>query len=102
MKRHTGRISTGWAAGVGVVALLVAGFAACEVAGWPFLASPVQRALSKTLQREVLFNEGQASGATVRFLGGLKVKLPQLQIAAPSWSERPYFLRATHAEMHLS
>ena len=103
MKQHTGRISTGWAVGVGVVALLVAGFTACEVAGWPFLASPVQRALSKTLQREVLFNEGQAPGAaTVRFLGGLKVKLPQLQIAAPSWSERPYFLRATHAEMHLS
>lgn len=103
MKHHTGRISTGWAVGVGVVALVVAGLAAGEVAGWPFLASPVQRALSKTLQREVVFNESQASGAaTVRFLGGLKVKLPQLQIAAPSWSERPYFLRATHAEMHLS
>lgn len=103
MKHHTGRISTGWAVGVGVVALVVAGLAAGEVAGWPFLASPVQRALSKTLQREVVFNESQASGAaTVRFLGGLKVKLPQLQIAAPAWSQRPYFLRATHAEMHLS
>ncbi|MBC7996167.1 MAG: hypothetical protein H7Z15_23340, partial [Rhizobacter sp.] len=103
MKRHTGRIRTGWAVGAGVVALMLVGVAACEVAGWPFLASPVQRALSKTLQREVMFNEGPETGsATVRFLGGLKVKLPQLQIAAPAWSDRPYFLRATHAEMQLS
>lgn len=103
MNQHTGRISTGWAVGAGVVALVVAGVVAGEVAGWPFLASPVERALSKTLQREVLFNEGPESGAaTVRFFGGLKVKLPQVQIAAPAWSERPYFLRATHAEMHLS
>jgi AsmA family protein len=103
MNQHTGRIRTGWAVGAGGLALLVAGVVACEVAGWPFLASPVQRALSKTLQREVMFNEGpQAGAATVRFLGGLKVKLPQLQIAAPAWSDRPYFLRATQAEMHVS
>ncbi len=107
MKLHTGRIRTGWAVGAGVLALLVMGVVACEVAGWPFLAAPVQRALSKTLQREVQFNQdaGAETGsgaATVRFLGGLTVKLPQLQIAAPGWSERPYFLRATNAEMQLS
>ena len=40
----------------------------------------MERALSKTLQREVLFNQGPESGAaTVRFFGGLKVKLPQVQ-----------------------
>jgi len=103
MNRHIGRTRTGWAAAAGVLALMVVGLAACEVAGWPFLASPVQRALGKTLQREVLFNQGPETGAaTVRFLGGLTVKLPQLQIAAPSWSERPFFLRATQAEMRLS
>ncbi len=103
MNRHTGRISTSWAVGVGALSLLLAGFAACEVAGWPFLATPVQRVLSKALQRDVQFNDGQASAAaTVRFLGGLKVRLPHLQIAAPAWSQRPYFLRATQAEMHLS
>ena len=103
MNRHTGRIGTRWAMGLGALALMVAALAACEVAGWPFLATPVQQALSKMLKRDVQFNEGQASGgATVRFLGGLKVRLPHLQIAAPAWSERPYFLRATNAEMHVS
>ncbi|HEX3140630.1 MAG TPA: hypothetical protein VHQ87_11280, partial [Rhizobacter sp.] len=65
------------AAGVGL--LLVAGVAFCEVIGWPFLAGPVQGALSRTLQREVLLNrQGADSHATVRFLGGLKVKVPEL------------------------
>ncbi|MBX3618804.1 MAG: AsmA family protein [Rhizobacter sp.] len=84
-----------------VVLVLLGGFAACEWAGWPFLAQPVQRALSKTLQREVVLSDGQ-SHATVRFLGGLKVRVPRLQIGAPSWSRQPYFLQATNARMHLS
>jgi uncharacterized protein involved in outer membrane biogenesis len=95
------RLKRGWLVAAGVLGALIVGVVACEVAGWPFLAQPVQNALSKTLDREVVLSN-EASRATVRFFGGLKVKVPQLQIAAPAWSERPYFLRALNAEMHLS
>jgi len=93
-----------WTAGVfGVLVLAVV---ACEVAGWPFLAKPVERALSDTLKREVLLRAADDStstqGATVRFLGGLKVQVPLLQIGAPVWSQKPYFLHAEGARMRLS
>jgi AsmA family protein len=79
---------------------------ACEIAGWPFLAKPVEQALTDTLRREVLLREAEDStstqGATVRFFGGLTVKVPLLQIAAPVWSQQPFFLQAQDAEMRLS
>lgn len=103
MNQPPRRARTGWAVAAGLTGLLVVGVIACEVAGWPFLASPVQRMLSETLQREVQLNRaGATDAATVRFFGGLKVKVPELQIAAPAWSKQPYFLHATRAEMHLS
>ncbi|MBC7956395.1 MAG: AsmA family protein [Cytophagales bacterium] len=103
MNHHAGRKRKVWAVATGLLALFVGVLIACEVAGWPFLAAPVQRALSNTLQREVQLNDaGGAERATVRFVGGLKVKVPQLVIAAPQWSKRPFFLQATQAEMHLS
>lgn len=103
MNQPPRRARTGWAVAAGLAGLLVVGVIACEVAGWPFLASPVQHMLSETLQREVQLNrDGATDAATVRFFGGLKVKVPELQIAAPAWSKQPYFLHATRAEMHLS
>lgn len=90
-----------WAVAAAALGALVVVFALCEAAGWPFLAKPVQEALSDTLQRQVVLSS-EDSRATVRFLGGLKVKVPQLQIAAPEWSRRPFFLQARQAEMHLS
>jgi uncharacterized protein involved in outer membrane biogenesis len=103
MNPHAGRHHKAWAIAGGLLLLLVGVLVACEVAGWPFLAGPVQRALSKTLQRDVQLNDANASGhATVRFFGGLKVKVPQLVIAAPEWSKQPFFLQATQAEMHLA
>lgn len=91
---------------LGVLAVLVLAAIACEIAGWPFLAKPVERALSNTLHREVLLRAADdptsTQGATVRFLGGLKVQVPLLQIGAPAWSQRPYFLHAEGARMRLS
>jgi Na+/H+-translocating membrane pyrophosphatase len=43
------RISKGWAVTAAVLGALVLGVVACEVAGWPFLAKPVERFLSRTL-----------------------------------------------------
>src|SRR6478672_8354725 len=61
----------------------------CEALGWPFLAGPAERFLTQTLQREVLLRQADGQpgwhGARVRFLGGLKVQVPMLQIAAPPW-----------------
>lgn len=95
------RISKGWAVAAAVVGALVIGVAACEWAGWPFLAKPVERALSRTLERDVQLGN-ESSHATVRFFGGLKVEVPHLQIGAPEWSKRPFFLQARNAQMHLS
>lgn len=95
------RIGTGWAVAAAVSGALVLGVLACEVAGWPFLAQPVERALSRTLEREVQLS-GDGARATVRFFGGLKVEVPHLQIGAPAWSQRPFFLQARNAQMHLS
>ncbi len=103
MNQAAQRKRKAWALTAGVLVLLVVAVVVCEVAGWPFLAAPVERALSKTLQRDVHLREAGASDrATVRFFGGLKVKVPELEIAAPEWSKQPYFLHASGAEMHLS
>lgn len=77
----------------------------CEMAGWPFLATPVQNALSQTLKREVLLRDpvdDGGPGPRVRFFGSLRAEVPLLQIGAPDWSERPYFLRAEGASIRLS
>jgi AsmA family protein len=91
----------GWAVAAAVLVALVGGVAVCESIGWPFLAKPVQNALSKTLDRKVTLST-EGSRATVRFLGGLRVQVPELDIAAPPWSQQPFFLHARNAQMHLS
>lgn len=95
------RIRKGWAVAAAVLGLLVVTVVTCEVVGWPFLAKPVERTLGDMLDRKVELSDEQ-SHATVRFFGGLKVKVPHLQIGAPEWSQRPFFLQAKNAEMHLS
>jgi len=91
---------------LGGLAAFVLVLLGCELAGWPFLAGPVERALSNALHREVQLRAADdatsSRGATVRFLGGLEVRVPVLRIGAPDWSRRPYFLRAEGARMHLS
>jgi uncharacterized protein involved in outer membrane biogenesis len=95
------RIGKGWAVAAAVLGALVLGVVACEIAGWPFLAKPVERRLSSMLARDVQLGD-EAARATVRFFGKLKVQVPHLQIGAPEWSQRPFFLQAKNAEMHLS
>lgn len=97
--RHRRR---GWRVAGAVAAVLVLALAACEAAGWPFLVGPAERLLSRVLEREVLLHDEGHGGATVRFLGGVKAAAPVLQIAAPAWSDQPYFLRAEDAAMRLS
>jgi hypothetical protein len=82
--------------------LLVAGAVALgESLGWPFLAGPVERALSALLHRRVSLSApagvdaGKAARAfSVRFFGSVRVRAPWLEIGAPPWSTAPYTLQA--------
>ena len=110
-----GALRTGLAA-AGVLAL--AGLAWGEWAGWPMLAAPLAQALSDRLGRPVSLSAwppsaplpqpapGAAAGPAVdrfslRFLGGLRLALPQLTVAAPPWAGAPPTLQARDLRMHL-
>lgn len=116
---------TAWS-GAGLVGLLVAAVCIAEVAGWPFLAQPMQTALSKALHRPV-FLEGarvvssdgsapaaapapaeaasgsarQAGGVRVRLFGRVDVRAQRIEIGAPDWSQGPPLLVADNARLEL-
>ena len=82
------------------LAALVGGVAVGEWMGWPFLARPLERVLSDTLQRRVSLSPGVADPGVparalkVHFLGGLRLEAPQLEIGPPAWSTAPHVLLA--------
>ena len=104
---------------VAVVAALVLGFGVCEVLGWPFLATPMQRWLSSTLERRVSFASnsaihpiggsasdpsGESQGKTqvkIHLLGRIEIAAAQIEIGAPAWSRAPHMLRARDARLTL-
>jgi uncharacterized protein involved in outer membrane biogenesis len=99
--RKARRRRAGFIAG-GVALALVLAVGVCEMLRWPFLVKPVENFLSQTLKRPVLLqDEGGPQRAGVRFIGSLRVWVPVVQIAAPAWSDRPFFLRAEQAQMRL-
>ena len=88
--------------------LLAALLAWGEAAGWPFLAAPIERQLSRAAQRTVRLTDPAGTSAaissapfSIRFLGGLKLHAPAVWVAAPEWSQTPYTLRATALELDL-
>ncbi|BDT66607.1 hypothetical protein os1_07700 [Comamonadaceae bacterium OS-1] len=90
--------------GLAAVLLCTAGGVAVgEWLGWPFLAAPLQNFLSDKLDRKVRFaDEGTAAtGFAVRFLGGIRLQAPVLEIAAPAWSTMPPMLRAEDVALEL-
>ena len=84
---------------------LLAGVVAGEALGWPFLVEPLQRQLSARLQRQISLAPTPSTttqpGATLRFIGGLRLQTPQLEIAAPAWSAAPRLLRADDVTLAL-
>jgi len=93
-----------WPAVLGVAAAtLLVLVATAEVIGWPFLADPLQRWLSNSLQRQVsVAIDGRTpASVSVRLLGRLRLEAPQIEIGAPAWSHAPYMLRARDAVMSL-
>ena len=66
------------------VVLVLAVLAACEAAGWPFLAAPAERWLSQRLSRPVTLTDGPGRGFKLRLLGGVDLQLARLRIDQPS------------------
>ena len=92
----------------GAVVLLAAIVAIGEWRAWPFLAGPLERTLSSSLNRRVrLSAPADAASATpaqtfgIRFLGGVHLQSSQLDIAAPVWSSAPHLLRARDVDLRL-
>jgi AsmA family protein len=90
-----------------LAALLLVAALWAESAGWPFLAAPLERELSRVAQREVRFSdpgptaptassnaENRVDAFSVQFFGGLKLRAPALWVAAPAWSQAPHLLSA--------
>ena len=98
-----------WAA-LALLLVTLTGLGLGEWLGWPMLEAPLQQALSQRLQREISLGQpaagaaalkkGVASGPaaerpfSVRFLGGIRLFAPQLQIAAPAWASQPFLVQA--------
>ena len=83
---------------------VLAVFAMGEWMGWPFLAQPLERVLSSGLERKVRLGTDQNAGAPgfrVRFLGGIRLTAPQLEIGAPAWSQAPHTLLAQDVQLQL-
>lgn len=92
----------------GTVGLLAAVVALGEWSAWPFLAGPLERMLSSSLDRGVrLSAPADAALATparafgIRFLGGVQLQTSQLDIAAPAWSSAPHLLLARDVDLRL-
>jgi len=79
---------------------LVAGVAACEALGWPFLAGPMQRVLGTLLHRSVALG-ADANRPEVRthLIGRIAIATPSIRIGAPPWSKAPHTLLARDARL---
>ena len=99
-----------------VIATLMLGIALGEWLGWPFLAAPLQRLLSEKMDRRVSFAApppaGLASAGSppatsteksfqIRFIGGIRVYLPAVDVGAPAWSKTPHMFIAREVALEL-
>ena len=86
---------------------LMAVVAIGEWLGWPFLAAPLQRLLSDKFDRRVSFGAYadpdalHSNAFRVRFVGGVHLYTPQIEIAAPAWSAAPHLLLARDVALDL-
>jgi AsmA family protein len=73
---------------VSFVLAVVATLWACESAGWPFLAAPVERWLSGRLQREVSLKGADAIGFQLKLFGAIDLQVKKFTVAKADWSTR--------------
>ena len=105
-----------------ISAAVIIGVAIAELAGWPFLAAPLENKLSALIERKVSFelinkaqsakissnisqsNDKKSSEAHsfhISFIGGLTLKTAKLLVAVPSWSVNPHFINADNVLLKL-
>lgn len=89
------------------VFIIVAAVAVGEWLGWPVLVAPLQRMLSEKLDRRVRFSfDGEAvatpaTGFHIRFIGGVHLIVPAVEVAAPAWGKTPHMLIARDVVLDL-
>lgn len=86
--------------GLVLVLILVATLAIFESRGWPMLRRPAENWVSQKLDREVLF-EGSTGRWRMHLLGGVRIEVERLEIAAPPWSTLGPTLVAGNAKLSL-
>ena len=59
------------------------------------------RVSANTTQKILISNKSEVDKFSIRFLGGVELHAPQLEIAAPIWSKSPYFLHASAVILEL-
>jgi AsmA family protein len=69
-----------------------------ELLGWPFLAHPIEHQLSKLLNRQVSISRAEFK---IRFLGGARIQISNLLVAAPSWSKKQFTIEAKNLDLSL-
>ena len=106
-----------WHVAATSIAALIIGICFGEYAGWPFLAAPLEKQLSAILNRQISFESGglksfskndnlYKQSSTVKlfeltFLGGLTLSSVELNVGAPNWSKKPYFIKANNIKLKL-
>src|SRR5690349_8998225 len=80
-----------------VLLVLVAAVATCEIIGWPFLRAPFERLASEQLHRKVHI----AAPFQLRLIGGVRLKVGGLLIAAPEEFKAPHFLDSKNVYLAL-
>ncbi|MDN3922618.1 AsmA family protein [Roseateles violae] len=85
-----------------VLLLLLAGFAFGELAGWPWLAGPLERALGERLGRTVeLVETPGGERMRVSLLGEVDVHAARLRIGGPDWRNQANTLDAGNVTLRL-
>ena len=83
------------------VATLLLAVLACEAAGWPFLAKPMQHWLAKTLDRRVAIDGAGGGDVRIGLLGSVRIEAPSFEVGAPGWSGAPHMLLAHDVKLEL-
>jgi len=88
--------------GVGAAGILVLAFALGEATGWPILVAPLERQLTRALDRPVRLR-GDAGDARfeIRLLPAVRIRAEHVRVDAPAWSTTPHLLLARDLELEL-
>lgn len=73
-----------------VLGLLLLALLGLEIAGWPFLRTPLEREASARLQRDVRLT----GDFRLQLIGSLRLRIGELRIAAPEWERNSQGRRA--------